>query len=112
MNPIENQLTIPPAILALKDGTASEKMLLALYTIQSRAINFVAMRTLGVGLSGLKKIKSRLIAKRYLRVTASGYEVLVPGLASEPEPVGGHFVSNSSGLKNRDKVATADSFSV
>jgi hypothetical protein len=101
----ENQLTIPPAILALKDVTASEKMLLALYVCEPRATNFRALQVLGVGLSGLKKIKKRLLTRGLIKSTASGYRILVPGLTSESDTGGGHLVTNSRGLENRHKVA-------
>jgi hypothetical protein len=105
MNIIENPLAVPPAILALNDVTASEKMLLAVYVADRDAKNFRALHIVGVGLSGLKKIKRRLIAKGYLRGTANGYEVLVPGLMPAPEDEEGHFVSNSGGVENTNKVA-------
>jgi len=98
-------LNIPPAILAINDVTASEKMLLALYAAEPDAKNFRAMRVVGVGLAGLKKIKGRLQAKGLLRLTASGYQILVPGLTSETDAAGGYFVPNSSGIENENEVA-------
>ena len=100
-------LSIPPAILALNDVTASEKMLLALYVAEPRAINFRALQVLGVGSSGLKKIKHRLLTKGLLKLTATGYQTLVPGFMPAPEETEGHFVSNSECAEKCDKVAPA-----
>ncbi len=98
-------LNIPPAILALNDVTASEKLLLALYAAEPDAKNFMAMQVLGVGLAGLKKIKRRLRDKHYLLRKATGYVVDVPGLALGPEKTGGHLVQNSKAISKENKVA-------
>jgi hypothetical protein len=100
-------LTIPPAILALNDATSSEKLLMALYAVEPLAKNYRALRVLSVGSSGLKKIKQRLMKKGYLRVTANGHEVSVPGLEPGQEP-GGHLVPNSTAALKMEKVAPVD----
>lgn len=101
----ENPLTIPPAILGLTDVTASEKMLLALYAASPDATNYRALKVLGVGLSGLKKMKRRLFTKGLLKSTATGYQTLVPGLTPDADAAGGHLVANSGGIENENKVA-------
>jgi len=98
-------LNIPPAILGLADVTASEKMLLALYAAEPETKNFRALQVLGVGLSGLKKIKKRLIVKGLLRCKGSGYEVLVPGLAPEPESAGGALFPKIGSSEKGEEVA-------
>ena len=55
MNKNIDQLSIPPAVLALADVTASERMLLALYAAAPDAKNCRALRVLGVGLAGSKR---------------------------------------------------------
>jgi hypothetical protein len=100
-------LTISPAILALNDATSSEKLLLALYAVEPLAKNYRALHVLGVGSSGLKKIKQRLMKKGYLRVNANGHEVSVPGLEPGQEP-GGHLVLNSTASLEMEKVAPVD----
>jgi len=105
MNTNDNPLNIPPAILALADVTASEKLLLSLYAAEPDARNYRALEVLGVGLSGLKKIKHRLISKGLLRITANGYKVLVEGLTPAPKEAGGHLVSKSDAIEKEHKVA-------
>jgi hypothetical protein len=85
-------LIIPPALLALAGVTASEKLLLALYAAEPKAKNRRALHVLGVGASGLKKIKLRLKTKGFLRTTAASYEVQVPGLNIEAEAGEGHLL--------------------
>jgi hypothetical protein len=60
---------------------------------------------LGVGPSGLKKIKRRLYEKGLLRCIAGGYEVLVPGLASASAGGGGYLVPRTTIEKKEEKVA-------
>jgi hypothetical protein len=103
----ETPLTVPPSVLALNDATSSEKLLLALYVVEPMAKNYRALCVLGVGSSGLKKIKKRLMKKGYLSVTAIGHEVSVPGLEPGQEP-GGHLVPNSTASLEMEKVAPLD----
>jgi hypothetical protein len=91
MNTNNNPLIIPPAVTALSDATASEKLLLSLYFTVPKALNHQALKVLGVGPSGLKKIKIRLIAKGLLRSSVNGWRVLVPGLVPAPDGGGGHL---------------------
>jgi hypothetical protein len=105
MNSNNDTLSVPPAVLALVDVTASEKLLLALYAAEPQARNYRALKVLGVGPSGLKKIKRRLIAKGLLRSTINGWKVLVPGLTPAPDEAGGHLVSKSDAIEKVNKVA-------
>lgn len=98
-------LNIPPAILAMEDVTASEKLLLALYLMEPKTRNSRALKILSVGESGLKKIKRRLLSKGLVRPTADGWNVLVPGLMPESGEAGGHKVSKSDALEKENKVA-------
>jgi len=102
MKIIESPLTVPPAILGLADVTASEKLLLALYAAEPDARNYRALKVLGMGESGLKKIKRRLLAKGLLLSKATGYQVVVPGRAPVPEG-GGHFFPKLTTPKKRKK---------
>jgi len=71
-------------------------MLLALYTASPGAKDFQALKILGVGLSGLKKIRKRLFDKKLLKRVASGHRVLLPG--------DGHFVSQTPAVQKVNKV--------
>ncbi len=104
---IENEaITIPVSIMALVDATSSEKMLLALYARDPHARNHQALKVLGVSLSGLKKIKNRLIDKGWWRMTANGHQVSVPGMDPVPADEEGHFVTKSEAIQNEHKVAS------
>jgi hypothetical protein len=100
-------LNIPTAILNLPDATPSEKLLLALYLTNPEASNRMAIKAVGVGASGLKKIRKRLIAKNWLRPTAHGYRLTIPGLEATPEAEAGHFFPKSKATEKENKVAPA-----
>lgn len=101
-----NALTIDPEILALNDVSSSEKLLLAVYHKNPGAKSSECLRVLGVGLSGLKKIKGRLMQKHLLRITASENQVLVLGLLPEAEAKDGHFVTKIQNFQKVEKVAS------
>jgi len=100
-----DSLQIPPAILAIRDATPSEKMLLSIYLNEPSVSSYRTIRILGVSRSGLKKIKGRLIAKGLLRPTIDGYRVIAPGLVPASEGGKGHFVTKSEAGSEMEKVA-------
>lgn len=98
-------LVVPAEILEFRYLTASEKMLLAYFVASPGAANDRVVETLGMSLSGLKKLKRGLLEKKVLVQTDDSYTIRLPGLVLVRDSHGHHFVCESEAVKNGYKIA-------
>jgi hypothetical protein len=98
-------LVVPAELLEFRYLTASAKMLLAYFISSPGAKNERVVQTLGMSLSGLKKLKQGLLKKKVLVQTGDGYTIRLPGLFLVRDSHGGRFVSELEVLKNGYEVA-------
>jgi len=98
-------LLVPAELLDIKHLLTSEKLVLACYVSNPSITNECLLATLGLSLSGLKKLKQGLRQKNVLVPSDNGHVVRLPGLVLVRDSEGGHFISESDAAQSGHKVA-------
>ena len=110
MKPKLNSATIPSAIMTL-DATPAEKLLLAICIEHPNTGDWRLRRALGITSAGLRKLKRRLIGKKWLIIYLGdtkadmSYKVCVTDPGQPGQPGDGHFVAENGDSDFANKVA-------
>lgn len=84
--------------------SAAEKLVIALYAANPSATNESVANTVGLSLSGFKKVKTTLLQRRVLTLVNGVFAIRLQTQVFKSDSEGGRFITESEAIENGYKV--------